>query len=96
MKRGKDGIHDPDAVSRAMRATGLSQVGLGRILGVSQASVSSWTRNGKMNEWNHRMLLRLGTVNSDVQGALYFLVHSDRIEDALGVCLGAPPPGMAE
>lgn len=92
LKRGKDGIKDPDVVVNAMRATGCSQVGIARLLGVSQASVSLWTRGGKMNEWNHRMLVRFGEVKPGMQGSIYYLLKEDRVEDALSVCLGVPAP----
>lgn len=94
--KGRSGISDPDTTKAAMRATGLSQVGIAKLLGVAQPTVSGWCNGNRMGQWHHRMLVRISKVGPDVQRALYFLVNTDRLEEALGVCLGAPVPEIAE
>jgi hypothetical protein len=88
-------ISDPDAVRQALQATGLSQAGFGRLLGESQSQVCRWSKGASLSPWQHRMILRIGKVEGDATRVLYFLMSEDRIEEALGVCLGAPLPEVA-
>lgn len=97
MKLTKRGVIDPEGVRDAMRNTGLSQVGFGRLVGgAAQATVSGWVNGQPMRTWEHNLVVRLQKVSSDSARVLHLLVHSGRELEALGVCLGAPVPCMEE
>ena len=92
---GRLGVSDPEAVKAAQRASGLSQAGLAKLMGVVQPTVSGWSNGRRIGNWHHRMLVKIAKVGPDVPRVLYFLVKEDRLEEALGICLGAPLPFVA-
>jgi len=82
-------VIDTPAVTLACQATGLSQAGMARLLGVEPSTIMRWTNGMPMRPWTRDILLRIQSTPAEVRGEVYRLVREGKNVDALAVILSS-------